>query len=104
MGRSRYHRSATLAQYRDWGQIATVSCNLCRGKRHYLPADLIEILGDCEGDRVERRMRCETCDRNDYLHVRYWSPIAADDYPITIRRLERIETIRRPVWRDERRT
>lgn len=102
MGQSRYRPGITLSEAHDNGAVVTVACHYCRTKRHYLPQDLKTILGDIDPRHVAQGRRCENCRRNDYLVVRVWHPIPQDTIGMVIRRLERLVTVRRAVWRDER--
>ncbi|KAB0680173.1 hypothetical protein [Aureimonas leprariae] len=83
------------------GLLVAIGCNLCRTSRHYDPDDLRLLFGDIDVDTVERRIRCEACDKQDYVTVRTWRPVGSDWRGLVIRRLVRVETVRRPVWRDE---
>ncbi|WP_156382092.1 MULTISPECIES: hypothetical protein [unclassified Aureimonas] len=79
----------------------TIACYYCRTKRHYLPLDLRTILGDIDPRHVARNRSCESCGRNDYLVVKVWSPIHEERVGLVVRRLERLVTVRRAIWRNE---
>lgn len=90
-----------LSQAHDLGAIIRVRCNYCQSLRHYAPADMLTLLGDVEVDSLRRRLRCEGCDRRDYVEVEMKALFPQERVGIIVRRLVRVRTIRRPVWRDE---
>lgn len=98
---SRKQQAWTLSKAATTHQLVKVSCGHCRIVRHYLPADLLELCPDIGLEQLPGHFRCETCHLRDYIGVDYYSPIASDTAKITIRRLVKVKTIRRPVWRDE---
>jgi hypothetical protein len=89
-----------LSKAHEVGQIVRVRCFYCPGRRHYLPGDLQQVLGDVDVRAVSRRMRCERCYRSDGLEADVFVPVASERAKLTVRRLVEIKVRRVPVWRD----
>lgn len=63
-----------MSDAQDSGQLVRVQCQLCRITRHYLPADMVLLVGNVGIDTVETRMRCDNCGRHDYVRAVLWHP------------------------------
>jgi hypothetical protein len=90
-----------LSQTHDLGCIVRVRCNYCQSVRHYVPEDVIKLIGDVEVDGLRRRLRCEGCGRRDYVEVEAIVLFPQERVGVVVRRLVKVRTIRRPVWRNE---
>lgn len=90
----------TLALAHEVGQLVRVRCMTCNIRRHYLPVDLMKLVGDIPFWDVERHMRCEGCGRKE-LDVDLILPTAKERAGIRVRRLVEVRMIKRPVWRAE---
>ena len=95
------HLIWTLSQAHGVQQIVRVRCGHCPGKRHYLPCDLQQLLGDVDVQRLSRLMRCEQCGKGDEIEAHVFIPVAAERVRLKVRRLVEIKIRRVPVWRDE---
>lgn len=83
------------------GQLLTVRCGHCRTTRHYLPGDVITVLGDVGLYGIVGRMRCEKCGDREWLSASFSMPSARERQGMRVRRLAKVETVRKVVWRDE---
>ncbi len=63
------HLIWTLSQAHGVQQIVRVRCGHCPGKRHYLPCDLQQLLGDVDVQRLSRLMRCQQCGNADEIET-----------------------------------
>jgi hypothetical protein len=86
----------TLAERSDY--LVRVSC--C-GVRHYRVDEVAKVLGNIRVVDLGRHMSCEKCGGREYLSWTLSYPSASERASIRVRRLVRIDTIKRPVWRDE---
>lgn len=83
-------------------RYARIFCRYCKRERLFLVRELRVVFGDIEVDDVVysgSRWRCEGCDGTGVLDLNL-----VDDRSVkgaVVRRLVKIEHIRRPVWRDE---
>lgn len=94
---SRAAKNVTLSERREF--LVRVSCGRCRPIRYYCVDDLIEVFGDLKVIGMEHHMRCEC--GYERVSARLTLPSARERAEITVRKLVRIEMIKRPVWRDE---
>lgn len=81
-------------------QIVRVHCYYCRITHRYFPADLITLIGNVPAYDLARRFRCETCHKKDYLQARCESIYGNELGKMQVRRLVKIVTLQRPIWRD----
>ncbi len=93
----------TLSDAMKHSELAQIRCRYCKTERYYLLKDLRTLFGNIECDDViyQQTWRCAKCDKQHTLDLDLVSKSAADRQNITVRRLVRIDYIRRPVWRDE---
>lgn len=91
----------TLTKAHDAGQLVRVVCQHCRITRYFYPADLRELMGDIGVDRIEGKMTCQQCGSREWLEAHFDSLTAVQRQKLPVRKLVRIKTIRRAVWRDE---
>lgn len=103
MSPARGNRGLLLSECQETGLLVRVRCNFCRkGERLYEPNEVAQLVGDRELHSLSGRLRCEDCGRRDWTDVnRIWR-FEAVRQGLSVRRLERIEIVRRPIWRDER--
>jgi hypothetical protein len=87
----------TLSKAHEVGQIVRVECCNCSIKRHYLPEDLLKLVGDIAFWDIERRMRCERCGLRDHLKAAVILPTPGERAAIRIRRLVEIRTVRKVI-------
>ncbi|HWK13251.1 MAG TPA: hypothetical protein VNS02_02565 [Rhizobiaceae bacterium] len=90
-----------ISQAERNARYALIWCRYCKQRRYFLLADLREAFGDIDCDSIvdHYNWKCTGCDGNGRIDLRLEDPRASDGG--TLRRLVRIDTIRRPVWRDE---
>jgi hypothetical protein len=89
-----------LADAEQNARYARIWCSYCKASRYFVLAELRAVFGNIEcDDVVYQGWRCEGCGGKGQLQIRVEDPPAGGG--VTIRRLRRIDTVRRPVWRDE---
>ena len=91
-----------LADAEEHNRYAAIWCPYCKRKRYFLLSDLRIAFGNIECDDVvyqDARWRCTGCNGKHTLQVKIGDPPA--DETVVVRRLERVEYVRRPIWRDE---
>lgn len=76
-------------------------CRYCKQEKYFLLRDLRAAFGNIECDDVlyQRRWHCTGCKKGDTLDFKLEDPPASGG--ATVRRLVKVEYIRRPVWQDE---
>jgi hypothetical protein len=96
--------SYTLADAEKSAKLVRIRCYYCKIERYFHPRELRTLFGNIEVDDVIYRQRwhCTNCKNSGTLEINVDDPPAEKRQSITIRRLERIEIIRKPIWRDER--
>lgn len=96
--------SYTLGDAEKNAQFARIRCCYCKTVRYYFLRDLRRLFGDIECDDViyRQRWRCTKCGHTDTLEFDIEEPPAGKRQDMVIRRLTKIEIIRKPIWRDER--
>lgn len=94
----------TLSDAERAGSLARMWCRYCKVSRYYRPGDLRKLLGDIECDDVtdHHTWRCTSCGKSGTVEMKTGVLSAADRQSVVIRRLVRIDYIKRPVWKDER--
>lgn len=92
----------TLGDVYRLGDLLRISCRYCKIQRLFVPDDLRKVFGDIEVDDVVYQMRCERCRKKRSLAIETVSPSAADRQAMTIRRIDKIDYVRRVTWRDVR--
>lgn len=94
--------SYTLADAAKSSRYAKLRCRYCKAERYYLIEDLKVAFGNIECDDVTRaqRWRCTRCNQRDMLDFSIEHPSAADLQKIVLRRIDRVEYVRRVIWRD----
>jgi hypothetical protein len=97
---SRKDLSWTLGKARAMGNLVKIDCQYCHVTRHYLSGDLLSLCGDVGLDLIPRKFRCEQCDLKGYIRADFYNPWGNDIGKLKVRRLVKIQTIRRPVWED----
>ncbi|MBB6304691.1 putative nucleic-acid-binding Zn-ribbon protein [Rhizobium leucaenae] len=80
-----------------------IKCDMCRIRHLYEPADLIQVFGDLPFFGIEQQFRCSRCGKKEYLTSKLRPVSGPEAVGITVRRLVRIKTLRRPVWKDVQR-
>lgn len=83
------------------GRLVHISCRYCQREHFYELGDLRVVLGNVEVDDVVYSMSCSGCRKQRTLNLELISPSAEDRQKMTVRRLVRVQYLRRPVWRDE---
>lgn len=97
-----YRKKAYLISHAErHARYALIWCRYCKQKRYFLLAELREVFGDIDCDSIvdHHNWRCNGCNGRGDLDLRLEDPPASGAG--IVRRLVRIDTIRRPVWRDE---
>lgn len=82
-------------------RYARVRCGYCKMTRYFLVRELRVAFGDVQVDDVvyQKRWRCTKCNTEGMLEITLDDPRPGDN--AVVRRLERVDYIRRPIWRDE---
>ena len=83
------------------GRLVRIRCRYCRREHHYEIRDLRVVLGNIEVDDVVYAMKCSGCGKDRTLDLELLSISAEERQKMTVRRLVRVQYLRRPVWRDE---
>lgn len=83
------------------GQLVRVTCRCRPDDRSYEPADLIDIFGDVDVNRLDEAMKCERCNRGDNINVDVRLPSAAERARLRVCKLREIKIFKRPVWSAE---
>lgn len=91
-----------LSSFQDRHYVQ-IKCSWCRSQHLYEPADLVQIFGDLPFMGIEEKFRCSQCGKKEYLTSKLRSVSGPDAVGITVRRLVKIKTLRRPIWKDEKR-
>ncbi|AZO63334.1 MAG: hypothetical protein E5Y51_05610 [Mesorhizobium sp.] len=87
----------TLSRAHDIGQLIRIRCINCNIIRHYLPGDLLKLMGDIPFWDVD--MRCERCKRREF-DVDILLPSAAEGVKTRVRRLVGVWMVRRVICKD----
>jgi hypothetical protein len=80
--------------------MVRVECLRCSLARHYLPEDLLKLVGDVEADNVAVDMRCQRCHEKDRLEAAYVSLSGMEREGVKVRRLVSVKMVRRVTWAD----
>jgi len=93
----------TLTNAMKHYDVGRIWCHYCKAERFYLLKDFQVLFGDVEVDDViyVQRWRCVKCKRDDTLHMELVSKSDSDRQAMRIRRLDRVEYVRKVTWRDE---
>ena len=94
--------SFTLADVHRLGHLLRIECRYCKTARNYVADDLKTVFGPIEVDDVPLQMRCTRCRNKHTLQIETISPSAADRQTMTVRRVDRIDYVRKVTWRDVR--
>lgn len=83
-------------------RLASIRCTYCKRQRYYFIADLITAFGSVECDDLVRiaGLRCRKCDGKGSLEFTTGGPPGDIADKAWLRKIERVETIRRIHWRD----
>ncbi|KQV27480.1 hypothetical protein ASC97_03610 [Rhizobium sp. Root1203] len=90
----------SLTNAAEAGQVIVVTCHHCRITHRYLPQDLLQFRDDVSLDRLSRHFRCERCGNGRYIVLKVHDPFGADFGNLPIRRLEKVQIKKVPVWKD----
>lgn len=91
-----------ISQAERHARYALIWCRYCKQRRYFLLAELREAFGDVDCDSIvdRRNWHCTGCDGNGRVDLKLEDPPANGG--VTVRRLVRVDTIKRPIWKDER--
>lgn len=83
--------------------FASTQCRYCKTARLYRLADLKRILGDIDCDAITDRnvWRCTKCQKTHTIDFALAYPSAAEQQTMKVRRLDRIDYVRKIIWREE---
>ncbi|MCR5859745.1 hypothetical protein [Mesorhizobium sp. J428] len=83
-------------------ELARISCRGCRTERLYALKDLLTLFGDIEVDDVVyvQRWRCISCG-NDDMGIDLPRLSGVERQAAKVRRISRIEYVRKVSWREE---
>lgn len=82
-------------------RLASIRCTYCKRQRYYFITDLLTAFGDVECDDLVREagLRCRSCDGRGSLEFNTGGPLADAD-KAWLRKIDRVENIRRIHWKD----
>jgi hypothetical protein len=100
-GLTRRQRMHTLSKAEETRQIVRIDCMYCRITHRYRCRDLLQLCGDVPVDEIAPQFRCDVCKHKDYLKAEFELPWGADTGKLRIRKLVRIKTLLKPVWKDD---
>jgi len=93
--------SYTLSDAEKFIGYARIWCRRCKHTRYFSLKDLRIAFGDIECDDVllQHRWKCQQCNTSDTIDFYVENPPSGQG--VMIRRLVRVEYVRRPIWKDE---
>lgn len=82
-------------------RLASIRCTYCKRQRFYFIADLITAFGDVECDDLVRKggLHCRKCGGKGSLELDLGGPLKDAD-KAWLRKIDRVENIRRIHWKD----
>lgn len=83
---------------------ARLRCRYCKTERYYLVEELAKVFGasiECDDVTLRHKWRCRKCGLDGTIEMNLENPPAAKLQVMKLRRLDRIEYVRRVHWRDE---
>lgn len=94
--------SYTLRDAVKHSPYAKLRCRYCKIERWYLVEELIVAFGNIECDDVPyaRNWRCMKCDQVGMIDMDVHNPSAEALQSIRLRRIDRVEYVRRVIWKD----
>ncbi len=93
-------RGWSLRDAAEAGQLLEVTCQFCRTTYRFIPRDLLKLTKDVSLDRLASRFRCVRCNRGDYMSLKVVQIWGSETGKLTVRRLIRVDTVKKPVWED----
>ena len=100
MNNSKKLRGWSLRDAADTGQLLEVTCQFCRRTYRFFPHDLLKLTANVSLDRLASRFHCLRCDRSDYMVLKVVQLWGSEYGKLTVRRLVRINTVKKPIWED----
>ncbi|MDR9775019.1 hypothetical protein RJJ65_20650 [Rhizobium hidalgonense] len=100
MNLSKKLRGWSLRDAADAGQLLEVKCQFCRTTYRFFPNDLLQLTTNVSLDRLACRFRCERCNRSDYMGLTVRQIWGSEYGKLTVRRLVKVTTVKRPIWED----
>ncbi|WP_259669285.1 hypothetical protein [Rhizobium lentis] len=100
MNYSKKLRGWSLRDAADAGQLLEITCQFCRRTYRFFPHDLLKLTTDVSLDRLAGRFHCEVCDKSDYINLRVVQIWGSENGKLSVRRLVRINTVKKPIWED----
>ena len=96
---SRREKAFMLSDADRLCQVVRVHCHYCRTTRHYLPKDLMTLLGDVPAYGMASRMRLRSL-RPHRLYVSKVRQVSGADNKIRVRRLIKVKKVKVSIWRE----
>ncbi|WP_176218709.1 hypothetical protein [Rhizobium rhizosphaerae] len=93
-------KAPRLSTANEFGALIRVRCQGCRTRRHYRPLDLIAVFDNIPVLDLAPRFRCQKCSSAEFVQAEIWLPWPNEWPGLEIRELVRVDTVRRPVWKD----
>ncbi len=95
--------SYTLRDAAKNGRYARLRCRYCKMEKYFLIEELIIAFGNIECDDVtySSKWRCSSCKGLHTIELKIEDPPAAKMQEIRVRRISRIEYIRRVIWKED---
>ncbi|KPH09114.1 hypothetical protein CO657_19790 [Rhizobium acidisoli] len=100
MNYSKKLRGWSLSDADEAGQLLEVTCQFCKRTYRFFPRDLLKLTPNVSLDRLAGRFRCQRCDRADYMVLRVVQIWGSEYRKLTVRRLVKINTVKKPIWED----
>ena len=84
------------------GPLASIRCTYCKRQRYYLIADLITAFGNVECDDLihAAKLHCRKCNGKGSLEFDTGGPPRNIADKAWLRKIDRVENIRRIHWKD----
>jgi hypothetical protein len=84
-------------------KFARLQCRYCKTERHFLLEELRIVFGNVEVDEMayQRDWRCSNCGKISTIELKLCDPNPDQLRNITIRKIDRIEYVRKITWKDE---
>ncbi|WP_246661301.1 hypothetical protein [Rhizobium sp. MHM7A] len=100
MNEAKKLRGWSLRDAAEAGQLLEVTCQFCRRTYRFFPRDLLQLTTNVSLDRLAGRFHCERCNRGDYMNLKVVQIWGSEIGKLTVRRLVRISTVKKPIWED----
>lgn len=91
----------TLSTAEQHGMLLKLRCGLCKQVHLYYARDVMTLIGDLSLWEIANNIKCEKCDKGDYLKADWKHLYGPDIGKTKVRKLVRIRLVQIPVWKEE---